>query len=1046
MAEKVGSLYYEVSLETGTMIRGQRQVQAQLDKTTGSLDTFEAKLTQITSAVKAYAAATFLVGQSDAYTKLNAQLKLATNGHEQLAAAQASVRRIAQEAQTDLSAIGTLYARVSSATKELGVSQATVGDITRAVSLSMKVSGASAAESSSAMLQLSQSFASGTLRGEEFNSVSEAAPRLMKALADGIGVPIGQLRAMAEAGQLTSEVLASALPKALGDLEQEAKSVQTIGGAFQNLRNEVMLFVGEQASASGAAAVTSQAITTLASNLDLLAAAAYGVAAAKLGQVLIELGLRAAESAKAVIQAVAAQRAAAAAAVAATAAEVERTAAEIAGLVATKQAIAVSREQVVAELQLMQAMQARGLVMTQIGSATTQLAVLGQQQARVTSSLAAAQIAQTAAQTANTAAVSAAGSASALLSRAIGFLGGPIGAVTTLLGLGVTAWMMWGSAAKDSEATATQAVERSTDSIIEELDQQIAKLKERNALAAAGLPGLAKQDSDASKRMATLQSQINDLQAGKGINGGGPLPEVSRIALVQALVKEYGILNGRVQAVNDEREKLEAAGQASKASKWLEKYATDAERVAAEIKKAKAELGDAFTPELEQRIRQKVMPEKKGKAAKPKADKFDDAGYLSDLRRAQASEINVINEAETEKLRVAKKNLDERKINEKTYAEAVTLIVQTAEDDRLALMRKTQEEIDKERKQADAQALEDQKKHAADMQKAMEYGAQLTKAINPVDALRQEYEAKLQLVTQYEQMMALAGVDATTQGEIARTQITNEYELQRRALAEQSFRSQSDANAFLIDSLNSLSSSATSSIMGLIDGTMTAQDAMRNLAGVVLNEAVGALVQVGLQHIKNALISQTTSAAMATAQTAAIATTTTAQVTATGTMAAASVGASAAVATAAAPAAGLMSIATLGEAALLGGVALLGTMALAKSFGGGRQYGGPVSAGTMYRVNETGRPEMFTAGNGQQYMMPTKSGSVTPANQVGGGQAPTIIIQNMGTPQTVQSQSYDQQTNTLRMVVADITNQIATNSGPVFSALRSATNVQGRVA
>jgi len=55
------------------------------------------------------------------------------------------------------------------------------------------------------------------------------------------------------------------------------------------------------------------------------------------------------------------------------------------------------------------------------------------------------------------------------------------------------------------------------------------------------------------------------------------------------------------------------------------------------------------------------------------------------------------------------------------------------------------------------------------------------------------------------------------------------------------------------------------------------------------------------------------------------------------------------------------------------------------SFGGGRQYGGPVSAGTMYRVNETGRPEMFTAKNGAQYMLPTASGDVTPANKVGGG-------------------------------------------------------------
>jgi hypothetical protein len=78
-----------------------------------------------------------------------------------------------------------------------------------------------------------------------------------------------------------------------------------------------------------------------------------------------------------------------------------------------------------------------------------------------------------------------------------------------------------------------------------------------------------------------------------------------------------------------------------------------------------------------------------------------------------------------------------------------------------------------------------------------------------------------------------------------------------------------------------------------------------------------------------------------------------------------------------------------GNFAAMASVASAGAGVLAAikgaSFGGGRQYGGPVSAGTMYRVNETGRPEMFTAKNGAQYMLPTASGDVTPANKVGGG-------------------------------------------------------------
>lgn len=60
------------------------------------------------------------------------------------------------------------------------------------------------------------------------------------------------------------------------------------------------------------------------------------------------------------------------------------------------------------------------------------------------------------------------------------------------------------------------------------------------------------------------------------------------------------------------------------------------------------------------------------------------------------------------------------------------------------------------------------------------------------------------------------------------------------------------------------------------------------------------------------------------------------------------------------------------------------------SFGGGRQYGGPVTAGSLYRVNETGRPEMFTAANGAQYMLPSSRGRVTSADRVNGGDVVTI--------------------------------------------------------
>lgn len=115
------------------------------------------------------------------------------------------------------------------------------------------------------------------------------------------------------------------------------------------------------------------------------------------------------------------------------------------------------------------------------------------------------------------------------------------------------------------------------------------------------------------------------------------------------------------------------------------------------------------------------------------------------------------------------------------------------------------------------------------------------------------------------------------------------------------------------------------------------------------------------------------------------------------------------------------------------------------NYGGGRQYGGPVNAGTMYRVNETGRPEMFTAANGSQYMLPTAGGNVTPADKVGGAGVQVLVqVQNSHPTAQVTAQT-DESGRIVQIAVAEVASQIGANSGPVWSAMRSATNVQGRL-
>jgi tape measure domain-containing protein len=222
-----------------------------------------------------------LVNLTDQYTKLTAQLKLSTNGLKEFNEAFASVKRIANTSQTDINAVGALYARLANTFKGTGIAQKEIADISETVSLALKISGASAQEASSAMLQLSQAFGSGVLRGEEFNAIAEAAPELLRQVARQLGVNYGELRQLAKDGKITSDVLRQAFTDKtyLDALRTNAKEVQTVSGAITVLKNNLETLVGEYNAAAGATNALSNVILTIANNLNIVAGAALAVTA-----------------------------------------------------------------------------------------------------------------------------------------------------------------------------------------------------------------------------------------------------------------------------------------------------------------------------------------------------------------------------------------------------------------------------------------------------------------------------------------------------------------------------------------------------------------------------------------------------------------------------------------------------------------------------------------------------------------------------------------------------------------------------------------------
>lgn len=212
-----------------------------------------------------------LVEVADQYKNLQARLRLAVASQEEFNRADAALFEIAQRNRAPLAETVTLYARLAPSVQALGRSQADVLAATDAIGQAVSLSGASSEAAAGALLQLGQAFASGQLRGEEFNSVIEQTPRLAQAIADGMGVPLGSLRKLAEEGKITSKAVLDALLKQRGRLAEEYASLSdTVSGALTRLKNAFLRAFGERDTSSGLTAGLAQALQLVAQHLELL--------------------------------------------------------------------------------------------------------------------------------------------------------------------------------------------------------------------------------------------------------------------------------------------------------------------------------------------------------------------------------------------------------------------------------------------------------------------------------------------------------------------------------------------------------------------------------------------------------------------------------------------------------------------------------------------------------------------------------------------------------------------------------------------------------
>ena len=266
-------MFANIARLSDDMRRAERVVSDNMGKVERSVASAKQAMQSLGMGLSIGVIANTLRGISDAYTKLDAQLRLSTKSQQSYNQALADIRHISQVAQADISATSMLYTRLMNTMDGTGVSQRKLATVTETVTFGLKAYGATSAEAASAALQLSQAMGANRLGGEEFRAVMEAMPNVMKVLATSMGVSIGELRNLSIAGKITAAEMIKAWgnPEIAAQFKKYAENAQTITGAMTNVRNELLLLVGEFAKATGFTGGTIAMFNALADGVRITA-------------------------------------------------------------------------------------------------------------------------------------------------------------------------------------------------------------------------------------------------------------------------------------------------------------------------------------------------------------------------------------------------------------------------------------------------------------------------------------------------------------------------------------------------------------------------------------------------------------------------------------------------------------------------------------------------------------------------------------------------------------------------------------------------------
>lgn len=1005
--QEVGNIIYTVQMDVAGLIAAQQKVNDRLDKMDGQFEKTGkaadstsksfASLTKVATALTAALSVREIAAYADAWTTVNNKLANSVRVGEQLTSVTQRVFDISQNTRASLDATASLYARLERATRSYGTSAEDLTRLTTIINQGFVVSGATAEEASNAVIQLSQGLAAGALRGEEFNSVTEQGSRLANALADSLGVDIGQLRAMAAQGQLTTDVVVNGLLSQGDAIGREfSNTISTIGQSLTIAGNNLTQFIGSSTTVRASVAIFNDTVVTLSENLDSVSTVVLAVAAVIGSRYVAALTMAAASQLKVAATAFTASTSLSAFG---AATGVARSALALVGGpigAATLAASAIfyfyqkAQEAKKAAIELadgvnkligeMKDMSATELSATiaKLRSAIPELnSVLADAQAEYD---------KTSARVAN-------------LTKEV-----------DNWGLGTKRGRQANEAltgAIDAQSTAAAALEKA--------QRNLSQTQNAVGIAQANLNGNMAQGIDLLKRngeeAGVAAGMMNQLGKAIGFAAGQKEKFNATSLTVQRDPKQQQVLDDLYSQNELLSETNLRKREQLKVEQQLRKLGADDEtiRIARENAGANFDLAESqkeVAKETKASAKEQTAAERAEESRTKKLQDLSNEMAVAALKskglNREAAQLAAVQElgagATQAQIQQAQQqagqifDIQQQAADKKAAidADSAAKAKQQRDLDNAQLDRqlKAGDVTFEQSQQRRAQIAADYSKAIADAssQAVVTPQQQLAGQVDPVQQLANENAQKLALIKEYTAQRVIT----EEQGLALMNAANTEYEAQRTAAQWQLLSQQGLGYDMLTSAVDAFAGNASNAITGLLTGTMSVSDAMRSLGSTILNSVINSLVQVGVEALKNFIIGQTMGAAAV----------------------AAGVGQAAALASAWAAPAALASLASFGANAAPAAAGITSTMGIAQglALAGARKNGGPVSAGSMYRVGEGGAPELLQSG-GKNYMIPGDGGKVISNADLqtsGGGNIQVSVVFN---DYTSGSHSYDAQTS-----------------------------------